>query len=72
MSVPDISRLEWVKSSYSGANEGQCVEFSRDLFASSGVVPVRDSKAPAGPVLMLAPDVWTGFVAFAAAQGARR
>jgi hypothetical protein len=72
MSVQDISGLAWIKSSYSGGNEGQCVEFSRDLLSSSGVVPVRDSKAPAGPVLMLAFGAWTGFVAFAGAQDARR
>ncbi|WP_078877034.1 DUF397 domain-containing protein [Streptomyces sp. 150FB] len=72
MSMADLSRVEWVKSTYSGSNGGECVEFSHTLLSSSGVVPVRDSKVPAGPVLMLAPGAWTGFVAFAAAQGARR
>jgi len=35
----------WRKSSYSDGNNGNCVELRRDLAA------LRDSKAPAGPVL---------------------
>ncbi|WP_425428530.1 DUF397 domain-containing protein [Streptomyces varsoviensis] len=29
------------------------------------VVPVRDSKVPNGPVLMVSPDAWVSFIAFA-------
>jgi hypothetical protein len=36
----------WEKSSYSGSDGGQCVEFSRTFAIPSGVVPVRDSKNP--------------------------
>ncbi|MFI5758677.1 DUF397 domain-containing protein [Streptomyces sp. NPDC051569] len=32
----------------------------------ASVVPVRDSKEPHGPVLLLTPAAWSGFVAFAA------
>ena len=44
--TPDLSRLGWRKSSYSGGNGGQCVEIAWDT-----VVHVRDSKNPDGGVL---------------------
>ncbi|MEU9335175.1 DUF397 domain-containing protein [Streptomyces sp. NPDC048290] len=40
----------WFKSTYS-EHGGQCIEIATNLAASDGVVPVRDSKNPAGPVL---------------------
>ncbi|MGO4750461.1 DUF397 domain-containing protein [Streptomyces sp. 2MCAF27] len=55
------SGLVWFKSSYSGAEGGQCVEVA----ASTAVVHVRDSKATAGPVLTVSRDAWAGFVGFA-------
>lgn len=58
----------WRKSSYSGNNGGDCVEVAPNL---PGVVPVRDSKRPAGPVLMLAPAAWADFVAYAGLQEPR-
>ncbi|MEV7402870.1 DUF397 domain-containing protein [Streptomyces sp. NPDC091267] len=61
----DLSRAEWAKSSYSGGNEGQCVEWSPAYAIAHGVVPVRDSKTPAGPTLMLSPEGFAGLVAFA-------
>jgi hypothetical protein len=57
----ELTGAVWVKSSYSGSNGGQCVEFSPS-FAGSGVVPVRDSKNPSGPVLVLAAGGWSSFV----------
>ncbi|MEU9047085.1 MULTISPECIES: DUF397 domain-containing protein [unclassified Kitasatospora] len=60
---PDLSRASWFKSSHSG-NGGSCVEVSPDF---SGVVPVRDSKCPEGPVLAFPIDAWRSFVAAAAA-----
>ncbi|MFI2234964.1 DUF397 domain-containing protein [Streptomyces chrestomyceticus] len=54
----------WVKSSYSN-NGGDCIEAATNLVASRGVVPVRDSKDPNGPVLMLHPSAFTGLVEFA-------
>jgi hypothetical protein len=65
MSTPDLSAAQWEKSSYSSGQEGECVEFARNL-APSGIVPVRDSKTPAGPALLLTPTAWADFVAFAA------
>ena len=52
----------WVKSSYSGSNGGQCVEFSR-AYAESEIVPVRDSKAPTSPALVFPAAAWSEFVA---------
>ncbi|MEF3115309.1 DUF397 domain-containing protein [Streptomyces chrestomyceticus] len=54
----------WVKSSYSN-NGGDCIEVATNLVASRGVVPVRDSKDPNGPVLMLRSSTFAGLVEFA-------
>ncbi|MCX4737893.1 DUF397 domain-containing protein [Streptomyces antibioticus] len=62
-SAGDGSELVWFKSSYSSGNDGEsCVEVA----ASPGTIHVRDSKyRDASPRLALAPDAWTGFVAYA-------
>ncbi|MFD3329434.1 DUF397 domain-containing protein [Streptomyces sp. NPDC058701] len=52
----------WFKSSYSN-NGGNCIEVATNLIASRGVVPVRDSKRPGGPVLDFAAGVFATFVA---------
>ncbi|MGW0928599.1 DUF397 domain-containing protein [Streptomyces sp. NPDC002644] len=52
----------WVTSSYSN-NGGQCVEVAANLAASRGVVPVRDSKNPAGPVVAVPAASFACFVA---------
>lgn len=49
----------FTKSSYSNPT-GECVEVARNI---PGTVAVRDSKAPAGPVLLLAPAAWSDFQA---------
>ncbi|WP_432063774.1 DUF397 domain-containing protein [Streptomyces sp. C10-9-1] len=54
--------LVWVKSSYSGAEGGQCVEVA----AAPGRVHVRDSKDTTRVALAVEPAAWTGFVRFAA------
>lgn len=61
--VPDLSHVEWVKSSYSGGDEGNCVEYAPGLAVVAGVVPVRDSKDPAGPALVFSVDAWASFTA---------
>ncbi|HEY3953686.1 MAG TPA: DUF397 domain-containing protein [Streptosporangiaceae bacterium] len=48
--------LSWRKSSYSGANGGQCVEVS-----ARGLIFVRDSKNPHGAVLAFTPETWRRF-----------
>ncbi len=44
-----MADIQWVKSTYSSGNGGQCVEWAPQL-ATAGNVPVRDSTArtPAG------------------------
>ncbi|MFI1830270.1 DUF397 domain-containing protein [Streptomyces sp. NPDC020412] len=55
----DLSTAVWRKSSYSNGEGGSCVEVA-DGFP--GVVPVRDSKVPAGPVLVVGGSAWTAFL----------
>ncbi|MFJ4618248.1 DUF397 domain-containing protein [Streptomyces sp. NPDC088812] len=55
----DLSNAQWRKSSYSGSNGGDCVEVAADR---PGAVPVRDSKNPTGPALLIGPDAWRAFV----------
>ncbi|MCZ7415430.1 MULTISPECIES: DUF397 domain-containing protein [unclassified Streptomyces] len=52
----------WFTSSYSN-NGGACVEVAVNLAATRGVVPVRDSKSPDGPVLDLHAEAFSAFVA---------
>ncbi|MEH0423552.1 DUF397 domain-containing protein [Streptomyces sp. B21-083] len=57
--VPDSSALAgWFKSSYSGGSQGECLEVAR----GHAGVPVRDSKAVAGPALVFSVRGWAAFV----------
>ncbi|WP_328885950.1 DUF397 domain-containing protein [Streptomyces sp. NBC_00316] len=51
----------WFKSSYSGAEGGDCLEVAN----ATGAVHIRDSKVTAGPVLTVSPHAWAGFVGLA-------
>ncbi len=55
----DLIPVAWHKSSYSNGDGGHCVEVLDNL---PGLVPVRDSKAPEGPALMLSAHAWAPFV----------
>lgn len=55
----DLSKAKWRKSSYSGSNGGACVEVAS---AHSGVVAIRDSKNPTGPVLTFSTPEWATFL----------
>jgi Domain of unknown function (DUF397) len=55
----DLSRAEWRKASRSSSNGGACVEVARNL---PGIVAVRDSKNPHGPVLTVSRDEWASFL----------
>ncbi|MFJ5884392.1 Scr1 family TA system antitoxin-like transcriptional regulator [Kitasatospora cineracea] len=58
--------LAWFKSSsYSDSNGGNCVQPALNLAGSHGVVLVRDSKDPQGPVLTVSPAAWGAFAAAA-------
>ncbi|MBW4705284.1 MULTISPECIES: DUF397 domain-containing protein [unclassified Micromonospora] len=54
----DLSGARWRKSTRSAGNGGECVEVADNL---PGIVAVRDSKDPAGPVLTFTPAAWTSF-----------
>jgi hypothetical protein len=58
--------LSWFKSSYSGAEGGQCVEVA----VSADSVHIRDSKDPSGPVLTVTAQAWAELVRLAADQPA--
>jgi hypothetical protein len=54
----DLSAVTWRKSSYSNTDAGACLEVADNL----PVVPVRDSKTPDAPALILRAAAWTSFV----------
>ncbi|MEV4755703.1 DUF397 domain-containing protein [Micromonospora sp. NPDC049559] len=60
--MTDFSGAVWRKSSRSN-DQGLCVEVADNLVATAGVVGVRDSKDPDGPVLTISPAGWSAFVA---------
>lgn len=55
----DFSTALWRKSSYSNQDGGNCVEVAGGVL---GAVPVRDSKVPGGPVLVVPAAAWREFV----------
>lgn len=57
---PDLTNAVWRKSSRSNPSGGDCVEVADGV---PGNVPVRDSKAPAGPTLCFPATAWASFVA---------
>ncbi|WP_316248217.1 DUF397 domain-containing protein [Streptomyces sp. TRM49041] len=61
-----VGAARWRKSSYSNGDGGDCLEVADDL---PGVVPVRDSKVPDGPAVVVSARAWAPFVA--AVRGAR-
>ncbi|MGW2340367.1 DUF397 domain-containing protein [Streptomyces sp. NPDC001661] len=78
--------LAWFKSSYSGAEGGQCLEVALEWRKSSysgdsggeclevapgSAIHVRDSKNLDGPTLAVSADSWAAFVDFAARSGLR-
>lgn len=65
MPSPDLSAANWRKSSYSNGDGGDCLEVADGY---PGVIPVRDSKTPASPVLLINPTAWSDFIAYAGTQ----
>ncbi|MEV0037316.1 DUF397 domain-containing protein [Streptomyces sp. NPDC050804] len=58
--IPKASVLTgWRKSSYSGPDNGDCVEVADGV---PGIVPVRDSKNPDGPALAVPAPAWSSFI----------
>ncbi|MGW3294053.1 DUF397 domain-containing protein [Streptomyces xiamenensis] len=64
--MTDLSAAEWVTSSYSGSNGGQCVAVARlgDRMAPGGPgrQGVRDTKDRARGTLVFAAGPWQQFV----------
>ncbi|WP_031479169.1 DUF397 domain-containing protein [Streptomyces bicolor] len=56
--TPDLSTAVWRKSSYSEGGANDCVEVADGY---PGIVPVRDSKAPEGGVLVFGASSWSAF-----------
>ena len=56
----DLTSAPWHKSSYSGANGGECIEAAPGFIP--GAVPVRDSKDPQGPALVFGADAFATFI----------
>jgi hypothetical protein len=52
----------WRKSSYSGAEGGECIEVAE----ASGAIWVRDSKRPTEDKLAFGAEAWADFVQMAA------
>ncbi|QIY96329.1 DUF397 domain-containing protein [Streptomyces sp. S1D4-11] len=58
-----LAAATWRKSSYSNPDGGQCLEVADNLPAPTPLVPVRDSKNPHGPALVLPAAAWASFIA---------
>lgn len=56
--VIEIADSAWFKSSYSGANETECVEAA----FTTGHTAVRDSKRPHERRLQVRSETWTNFI----------
>ncbi|MDJ1135024.1 DUF397 domain-containing protein [Streptomyces iconiensis] len=56
---PNLTAARWRKSSYSSAQGNECVEVADGI---PGLVPVRDSKTPHSPALLLPAASWSAFV----------
>ncbi|MCX5089890.1 DUF397 domain-containing protein [Streptomyces sp. NBC_00365] len=55
---PVLAEAIWRVSSYSGG-QGECVEVADNI---PTLIPVRDSKRPAGPVITFTFHAWRTFV----------
>ena len=73
----DLTGAAWRKSSYSGSNDGACIEVANvwrkssysgsnggtcvEVGTTGRAVAIRDSKDPSGPALAFAPRAWQAF-----------
>ena len=56
--LPDLTCAVWRTSSHSGG-QGDCVQIADNI---PHLIPIRDSKHPAGPVLTFPRAAWQAFV----------
>ncbi|MFD2766626.1 DUF397 domain-containing protein [Micromonospora eburnea] len=59
--MTDLAGAVWRTSSRSN-DQGLCVEVADNLARTVGVVAVRDSKNPTGPMLTVTRSRWAAFV----------
>lgn len=52
------SKLDWVRSSYSGSESGNCIEVA----TGPQTVHIRDSKDLTIPSLRISPAAWSAFI----------
>ncbi|TXC97718.1 DUF397 domain-containing protein [Streptomyces sp. ISID311] len=77
---PSGTTLVWIKSSYSGSNNNDCIEvaWQKSSYSDSSnghdcvevaptpdTIRIRDSKNPHGPQLRVRPTAWADFLAYA-------
>ncbi|MFM9589989.1 DUF397 domain-containing protein [Streptomyces scabiei] len=63
--TPDLSAVDWRKSSYSDGGQTNCLEVTDGV---PGIVPVRDSKVPDRRPLLFSAGAWSAFVEGVAAD----
>lgn len=60
IAIPDATALTtWRKSSYCDNGNNGCVEVSDGYHTG---IPIRDSKNPTGPALVIPAPAWAAFV----------
>ncbi|MFV2118384.1 DUF397 domain-containing protein [Streptomyces sp. Act-28] len=59
VSRPELGAVAWRKSSYSNQAGGDCVEVADGC---TGIIPIRDSKNPSRPGLIVSDGAWDAFV----------
>jgi hypothetical protein len=59
VALPDITDTAWRSSSFSGG-QSECLQVADGI---PGLVPVRDSKRPTGPVISFGRGAWRAFLA---------
>jgi hypothetical protein len=57
----DLTTAVWRKSSYSDGGANNCVEVADNC---PGMIPVRDSKQPQGPILVFGVSPWASFLTY--------
>jgi hypothetical protein len=60
----DLTSAQWRTSSYSGGNGGQCIQIAAIPNVpdySGALCAIRDSRDPAGPVLVFGYPQWRAF-----------
>ncbi|MER6125960.1 DUF397 domain-containing protein [Streptomyces sp. NPDC001795] len=68
----DLGGVDWIKSSYSGGSESQCVETADLTGTPFNAVAIRDSKMRNGSVLLVTPKAFAAFTAFVSEANHRR